>query len=203
MDELRLFVALELPDRSIRDLENVQDRLRQVDTEDIIRWSSGDGFHLTLKFLGDAPEDELPEICTALGDAINHSQPVSFGLSAEGLGGFPDVFTPRTVWAGVTGAIDRLLSLQKVVEKSVAPLRLPVDNKAFSPHLTLGRAYHNAAKAKLSAFGYRLSELDIGPISQWPVKTVSLMHSELRPGGPIYHEVAVWSLVEPRQDSAG
>ena len=197
MDELRLFVALELPDRTIRDLENVQDRLRHVDAEDIIRWSSGDGFHLTLKFLGDAPEDELPEICQALGDAITASDCGPFTLSADGLGGFPDILTPRTVWAGVSGDLDKLQPLQKIVEKAIAPLRLPVDNKAFSPHLTLGRAYHNAAKAKLSVFGYRLSELDVGLISRWPIEAVSLMHSELRPGGPIYHEVAVWRLAAP------
>jgi 2'-5' RNA ligase len=197
MDELRLFVALELPDRAIRDLENVQDRLRQVDAEDIIRWSSGDGFHLTLKFMGDAPEDELPEIYAALGNAITASKSAPFSLIAEGIGGFPDIFTPRTVWAGVAGELDKLLPLQMLIEKAIAPLRLPVDNKAFSPHLTLGRMYPKVAKDKISAFGYRLSELDIGKISQWPVEAVSLMHSELQRRGPVYHEVATWRLTDP------
>lgn len=199
MDELRLFVAIELPDRAVRDLETLQDRLRQIDPEDVIRWSSGDAFHLTLKFLGPAPEDELPELCDALGDAIRRSQIAPFDLIADGLGGFPDILQPRTIWAGIGGALDPLTTLQRHLEKAVAPLRLPVDHKPFSPHLTLGRAYQNVAKAKLSAFGSRLSELDVGHISRWQVAAVWLMHSDLQPRGPIYHEVARWSLPIPAE----
>src|SRR5262249_45643969 len=107
-DTLRLFIAIELPDTAIRALENVQDRVRQIDTERAIRWGSGDGFHLTLKFLGEAPDERLSTIRGTLIDAVRESKIAPFGLSIDGLGGFPDVFAPRTVWAGVRGDSDGL-----------------------------------------------------------------------------------------------
>ncbi len=193
-DSLRLFVAIELLDSAIRALETVQDRVRQIDTDRAIRWSAGDGFHLTLKFLGETPDERLSTIRGVLTDAVRGSKIAPFGLSIDGLGGFPDVFAPRTVWAGVRGDVERLRALQKAVESAIAPLGFPAESRPFSPHLTLGRARQNVPRAKLAAFGRKLASLDIGEITHWQVEAVSLMKSDLRPGGAVYTELATCRL---------
>ena len=198
-DTLRLFIAIELPDRAIRALETVQDRLRQTDFDHAIRWSSGDSFHLTLKFFGEAPAERLSTIRGVLADAIDVSKIPSFGLTIEGLGGFPDIFAPRTVWAGVHGDSEQLRALQKAVESSIAPLGFPTESRPFSPHLTLGRAYQNVPRAKLSAFGRKLAALDLGEITRWQVEAVSLMKSDLRPSGAVYTELAVCRLSSEKE----
>ncbi len=195
-DTLRLFIAIELPDRAIRALETVQDRIRQIDVDHAIRWGSGDSFHLTLKFLGEAPAERLSTIRGVLADAIDESSIVPFDLTIEGLGGFPDIFAPRTVWAGVHGDAERLRALQKAVESSIAPLGFPAESRQFSPHLTLGRAYQNVPRAKLAAFGRKLASLDLGEIMRWQAEAVSLMKSELRPRGAVYAELSVFNLSE-------
>ncbi|MHB8629535.1 MAG: RNA 2',3'-cyclic phosphodiesterase [Aggregatilineales bacterium] len=200
-DTLRLFVAIELPDSVIRALETVQDRVRQIDTERAIRWSAGDGFHLTLKFLGETPTERLPTIGGVLTDAVRDSKIAPFGLSTDGLGGFPDVLTPRTVWAGVRGDMVLLRAVQKIVESAIAPLGFPSESHPFSPHLTLGRAWQNVPRAKLAAFGRKLASLDIGEISHWQVEAVSLMKSELRPSGAVYTELATCRLNSEKGNS--
>jgi 2'-5' RNA ligase len=200
-DTLRLLIAIELPDTAIRALETVRDRVRQIDTERAIRWSSGDGFHLTLKFLGEAPDERLSTIRGTLVDAVRESKIAPFGLSIDGLGGFPDVFAPRTVWAGVHGDLEQLRRLQKVVESAIAPLGFPTESRPFSPHLTLGRARQGAPRAKLVAFGRKLASLDIGEITHWQVETVSLMKSELRPSGAIYTELVTCELNSKKRAS--
>ena len=193
-DTLRLFIAIELTDAAIRALENVQDRVRQIDTDRAIRWNAGDGFHLTLKFLGETPDERLSSIRGTLIDAVQASKISPFGLSIDGLGGFPDVFAPRTVWAGLRGDSEQLRKLQKAVESAIAPLGFPTESRPFSPHLTLGRARQDTPRAKLNAFGRKLAALDIGEVTRWQVEAVSLMKSDLRPSGAVYTELAVCNL---------
>lgn len=194
-EKLRLFIALELPTPVLEALAKLQTRLRSADVHKAIRWSAVEGIHLTLKFLGETPAEQVEKIKTALARAVEEQKALS--LRVEGLGCFPNERNPRVIWAGVGGALSGLHTLRDVVEREVAPLGFPTEARPFSPHLTLGRARQDASKTDLSAMGQmvgEVTELQVGALPSWEAHSLSLMRSQPTPSGSIYTQLAALSL---------
>src|SRR5438270_7238525 len=112
---LRLFIAIELPDAAREALSTLQKRLQAAGTARAIRWSSIDGIHLTLKFLGDVSSDKIPDITAGLTAATAGHSP--FDLAVAGAGCFPNLRKPRVVWAGSGGNSAALQALRSAVEQ--------------------------------------------------------------------------------------
>src|SRR5437867_392019 len=98
--DLRLFIAIELPEAWTAALTRAQDTLRGRGL-DGLRWTRPEGIHLTLKFLGNVDERRVPELGASLEQAVAGLRP--FTLRLSGLGSFGPPARPRVVWAGVTG----------------------------------------------------------------------------------------------------
>ena len=103
----------------------------------MVRWPDPANLHLTLKFLGEVPDGDVPGVCEAARRAATRSAPFSFAL--RGLGCFPPKGPARIVWAGVEPQGDGLLECQKAVEDEMAELGFRREGRAYSPHLTIGR----------------------------------------------------------------
>lgn len=195
---LRLFIAVELPADVRAALADVQNHLRALDRERAIRWTRIDGVHLTLKFLGDTPVAQRDAIEAGLLEAAERC--AGFSLRVEGVGCFPNTRRPRIVWSGVGGDLASLRNLQEGVERAITPLGFPREKRAFSPHLTLGRARKDASSAGLAALGAQVERLAEtrahGP--QWLVTAVRLMRSELKPSGAVYTQLAAAELARTR-----
>jgi RNA 2',3'-cyclic 3'-phosphodiesterase len=191
-DNLRLFIALELPAEITDALEKLQKRLRDLDRERAVRWVALDSIHLTLKFLGDTPPDRVPAIEAAVVEAATDHKP--FSLSIDGAGCFPNLQKPRIVWAGASGELKALHALRDAVERTVSPLGYPTEDRPFSPHLTLGRSRQEASRSALSELGEKIGSQKIGILATWKVERVSLMRSELTPSGGVYTRLAETSL---------
>lgn len=191
---LRLFIAVELPADVRAALARLQERLKALDRDRIVRWTSIEGVHLTLKFLGETPADRLDALEAGLRGAAARSG--AFALRMEGVGCFPNTRRPRVVWAGVRGDLATLSALQERVERAIAPLGFPRENRAFSPHLTLGRARQGAPPAALAALGAHMERVASAPERgpEWRVAAVSLMRSDLRPSGAVYTQLAAVAL---------
>lgn len=183
----RLFIAVEVPAGALRALKTLQDELRRAAPDGAVRWVRPEGIHVTLKFLGDVPRDEIGGIQAALDEAVQGHAP--FGLQAFGLGSFPNTRRPRVVWVGVEGAVRRLKALKRSVEETVSPLGYPSEDRSFEPHLTLGRVERSASRGALEAIGEMVDRSEVGELAGWQVDAVSLMRSELKPGGAVYTEV--------------
>src|SRR6185295_11857261 len=84
--QLRLFVAIELPDGVRRALTDAMRLLQDAGATSGLRWVRPEGIHLTLKFLGATPEHRLPEIASALEAALAGAP--RFDLRPEGFGAF-------------------------------------------------------------------------------------------------------------------
>src|SRR5690606_30724510 len=152
-----------------------------------VRWVRPEGIHVTLKFLGDVPRGSIADIQAALDEAVRGHSP--FGLTAFGLGAFPNTRRPRVVWVGVEGAVRRLKALRRSVEETISPLGYPAEDRPFEPHLTLGRVERRASRGELDLIGDLVERSEIGELASWQVEAVSLMRSELKPGGAVYTEV--------------
>ena len=184
MGTIRTFIAVELDEDVKEGLLDLQNRLRDRLSPRSVRWVQPEGIHLTLKFLGDTPEEKVDNVKTALAQAVDGVTPFTF--SVRGLGCFPNLHRPRVVWVGLQEAGGTLARLQKAVEREVAPLGFPTEKRAFSPHLTLGRVQRYASNSEVREVGEVVSSIQLGPVGEMTVEAVSYIKSDLRPSGAVY-----------------
>ncbi len=184
MDAIRAFIAIELPEPILAELGNIESRLKPQMPHDTIRWVKADSIHLTLKFLGQVPSDQLGLITTALRGAVAAHAP--FTLEVKDAGCFPSIHRPRVVWVGVQENEHRLHALQRAVENAIAPLGYPTEIRDFTPHLTLGRLARDVRPADQKKIGDVVQEAGVGSLGRWEVRQVALIKSDLKPNGAEY-----------------
>lgn len=190
---LRTFIAIELSSTLRQGLGDVIAQLSRQSPPRSLKWVAADSIHLTLKFLGDVSESNIPPIREGLMRVAHGIAPFSF--SVIGLGCFPNLKQPRVVWAGIdTEGAKSLRQLWKSIEEQIAPLGYPTETRGYSPHLTLGRVRREASPAGAAQIGEAVRTAP--PVALGPefVNAVSLMKSELRPSGPIYTSLFVVKL---------
>jgi 2'-5' RNA ligase len=190
---LRTFIAVVLDEPLRVALGRVQAQFKRQVPPGSVKWVAADGIHLTLKFLGDTPASRLGEIEAALRAACADFAPFEFIV--EGRGCFPNFRRPRVVWVAVRDKGQTLANLQAAIEKRVAPLGWPAEERGFSPHLTLGRVAKGAKPAEEAAVGQVVERSVIEQIGQQQVTAVSLIKSDLRPTGAVYTTLVSVALV--------
>lgn len=135
---MRLFVALDVTEEIrthiVRFIEGVRNFAPDV------RWAAPESLHITLKFIGEKPEDSVSQIIQTL--APIRSTPIQ--LNFRGYGFFPTPCSARVFWVGIEPT-PNLPNLAKNVEDSLAALNIPKEDHVFSPHLTLARGGKSAA----------------------------------------------------------
>jgi len=184
---IRTFVAVPI-DKEIRQrISEVQERVKKLTRN--VKWVEPDNFHVTLKFLGNVPEDQVPQISAAL-DEVSSKVP-AFALSVKGIGAFPKLERARVVWIGIEEGREELIRLAREVEESLSRLRFEKENKPFKAHITIGRVKEGKPADGL-AEGIR--EIDAGDLGRQNVSSVVLMRSELKPDGPVYSPLSMHGL---------
>jgi 2'-5' RNA ligase len=134
-------------------------------------------------------ESRLDEIRNALASAVGTSDKLS--LAIAGAGAFPNVRTPRVLWLGVTGDVEKLGLLQAAVEDAMVRLGFEREERKFSPHLTLARIKFPKPRDNWQQKIEGIREVSLG---KFEAGHVSLMKSELKREGAVYTEVGIISL---------
>jgi RNA 2',3'-cyclic 3'-phosphodiesterase len=196
MEQIRSFIAIELPETVKVGLKKVQDLLKSADPT-CAKWVDPGSIHLTLKFLGNVDVDRIDAVAGAMQKAAVIVSP--FNLKIETLGSFPNLKRVQVVWVGLTGDIDELLALQQKVESYVAPLGYPTEKRSFTPHLTLARIRDFATPVQRQALGEIVTKTQIEPNLSIKVNSISLMRSQLTPAGAIYTRLRSVELKSPCQ----
>src|ERR1700745_1541462 len=129
---MRLFVAIEIS-AEIRQRINefvtrLQPRLSNA------RWVRPEGLHITLKFLGNVPDERRPVI----EQALRRIDAIRFEVSVQRIGVFPNQRSPRVLWVGIESGLD-LPNLAKESDNVLASLGFEREKRAFTPHVTLAR----------------------------------------------------------------
>ncbi len=194
MGLLRAFIAVELPQHLQSAIEKQTSRLRQTLGDQIIRWVPIQNMHLTLKFLGDIATSHVDFLKQLISqEAASHRQ---FDLQIGGLGSFPTSRRPRVLWAGLHAPAD-LASLQKSIESGTLRLGYEQDERAFSPHLTLGRVHQNINPADMQKIRTTLDTIQLGNIGTTRVDSIHLFKSDRLPNGAIYTKLFSAPLSKP------
>jgi len=179
---MRLFIAIEVPETVKKELAAVQARLRGSGVD--ASWTRAEGMHLTLKFLGEVPEETVAEIMSSLRKALADAGPLR--LEVSGVGTFPNPKNARVVWIGLSGDIEKLMQLQLVVEHAMVLLGMEREERKFTPHLTLGRVKFIRSRDRWTK---TLEEMKSMGLPGFEATSVSLMKSELKPSGAVYTEM--------------
>jgi 2'-5' RNA ligase len=186
MEEIRSFIAIELPEEIKLTLARIQDRLKKGD-EGQVKWVDPESMHLTLKFLGNIDTGLIGGITTALEEACRGIHP--FSLKISGLGVFPSANRVRVVWVGLTGETETLAQLQKRIDDSLAPLGFTAEARPFTPHLTLARVREQAKPDERQVLSRLVAGTVIEGGGSLNVNAVHLMRSQLTREGPIYTRI--------------
>lgn len=191
---IRAFLAIEIPSELRAALSAVQQELRrrlepEVGRRARISWVQPASMHLTLRFLGDTPEELIESLHTMLTQAVADHRMIHVPFSR--LGTFPRLQQPRVLWVGPPESWEqgaegeRLQALYRAVEDLCRAAGLAPEERPFSPHLTLARVKEGERQVgQIFAERGVLSQSLVNGLL--PVTAVVMMKSQLRPTGSIY-----------------
>ncbi len=195
MEQVRLFIAIELPDELRLGLDQLQARLK-TGKQLPVKWVDPYSIHLTLKFLGNIAIDKISEITKAMEAAVQRMSP--FHLEVSGLGTFPNLRRVQVVWVGVSGEIAQLSQLQQRIESNLAPLGFAAESRPFTPHLTLARLRERASLDERQSFGQLIASTKFEAVYGFSVDSINLMRSQLTREGAIYTRLSLVRLSKSR-----
>lgn len=178
---MRLFVALDLSDEVRDRVGNFLGQMRAVLPH--ARWVQPEILHVTLKFIGSAPESRVPEFRAALGE-IRSPEPAR--MQFHGTGFFPNERKPRVFWLGATCS-PSVATIAEEIERRLTKLGVEAEDHDFSPHLTLARLHDGQPVDKLHSEIERASGQDFGTVI---ADQFHLYHSDTLPSGAKHTKLA-------------
>ncbi|MFF2653978.1 RNA 2',3'-cyclic phosphodiesterase [Streptomyces sp. NPDC058045] len=185
---MRLFAAVVPPGAVLEELAAEVRLLRALPGGERMRWTEPPGWHLTLAFYGEVPEDDVPELSDRLARAARRTE--AFRLALRGGGRFGG----DVLWAGAGGDTRTLKLLAGRAEAAGRRTGLDLGpHRPYRPHLSLAR---NRTPHDLRPHTEALADFTG---TEWTVTELALIRSRLPHTGtpgerPHYAEVASWPL---------
>lgn len=179
---MRAFIALPL---SAEINSALKDFMMELGDVKGIRMVPPENLHLTLDFLGEISERDVPFLREKL-TAVAANTP-SFPLSVCGVGAFPKSGDPKVLWVGLKRST-ALMALASAVKEATGSN----DGKRFSPHLTMGRVKY--AEAKQRKFLEQFFQAEHRHFGRMNVDRFLLMQSDLSGKAPVYTAISQFEL---------
>jgi 2'-5' RNA ligase len=194
---MRIFVALDIDDAIRGRITRFLDGVRGFTPD--ARWVRPESPHVTLKFIGEKPEEELGKIKRALGMIATEK----FEMNFRGYGFFPGARAPRVFWVGIESG-PALSSLAATVDEKLASLAIPREEHAFNPHLTLARGGGGSGSPRkqksdrpnrsFQRLQEKLAALPAPEFGTMTSREFFLYQSQPSPGGSKYTKLAGFAL---------
>ncbi len=196
---MRLFVALSVPEAVKAAYAPVGEALRALLPKSSLRLVAPESMHLTLRFLGDVNERDVPALSDALRTALASSPALT--LVAERLGTFPDLRFPRVVWGWVHDASNAdsvaVSELAERVTSACTPFTQSPREERFVPHVTLART-HDIARPQAEQLAALVHAAQHTVYGAWSADAVHLVRSNFgeapATSAPRYVDVAAFPL---------
>jgi RNA 2',3'-cyclic 3'-phosphodiesterase len=188
---MRCFVAIEIDEGIQRSLGDLQKRLTQ--STDMrrgdVKWVRPEAMHLTLKFIGEATDKQIVEICNIVKSVAQKHE--SFDMAIGQVGHFGGEGA-RVLWVGAGLDSEPLLKLQEDLEEDLAQAGWPKEGRKFSGHLTLCRIRNAKAGIKLAKVAEEYKDFDLGVTR---CDSMCVFESQLTPEGPVYTPLGRFELL--------
>lgn len=176
----RTFCAIELSHEVQERLAEHALKLRKNNPAVSASWSKPENIHLTLKFFGNVPTQNVTRISSAASRVASEFS--SFKIRIGGNGVFPRRSRPQVLWIGVEDSSGRLSDLQQRLEEEFAREGFPKEDRGYRPHLTIARL-RRPEDARQLAEAHIQTKFDFVEV---PVNEFVLFRSQLSPKGSIY-----------------
>jgi 2'-5' RNA ligase len=179
---IRSFVAIECYDGNLHSkVDEAQGRLKATGAN--IKLVEVENIHITIKFLGEI-EDHIVDDVSQVIRKITF-EPFEFII--EGVGVFPNLNKPTTIWTGISSGAGELADLFNKVNDGLAKLGFEKDRRRFHPHLTVARVRSGQNRDRLVDELVCMEEMEFGKVH---VDRIYLKKSVLTSKGPIYSTLA-------------
>jgi 2'-5' RNA ligase len=179
----RLFIAIHLHDEARHKTAGL---LHELPFDRSLKFVPEENLHLTLVFIGNMPERQIPLIEEAIEEASKPVKP--FTLTFTKLGAFPNFREPHVIWFGLEEPTGQLKSLDQRLKAALEKRRIHlIDSKPFLPHLTLARVKGPLSSEvvpeleRIAAARHSIPQVD--------VSSIELMESKPGAGSPEYLEL--------------
>ena len=116
-------------------VERLQHNLEQERRN--INWCKTNQLHLTLKFIGDTPDQDIPKIIDACQQVAKRHQPFAMDFNRTGI--FGSNHSPRVLWLGMKDEPKALYELEEDILTAFDQIGYLRDRQNFVPHLTVCR----------------------------------------------------------------
>jgi 2'-5' RNA ligase len=182
----RTFIAIEI--KAGATLRDLLSHLKAGLKTDHIKWIDLQQMHITLAFLGDTEESAIKRVSSMLANITAEHKGFTFSIS--GLGLFRNPHDPRVIWAGIdsSGPMEVLF---KAIREGLASIGIKTEERAFKPHLTLGRVKRINNHDVLVSL---LEQYRDTTFQKIPVEELIFFESILKQEGPVYIPLSVAKL---------
>jgi len=194
---MRLFVALDIDnairERIVRFVEDVNPFAPEA------RWVKPESMHVTVKFIGEQPDDALEPIKQALRQISAGAIEIDF----RNYGFFPNPKSARVFWVGMQAGPE-LSALVGTVDQNLSVLGISKEDRPFSPHLTLARSAGGSGSPRrdksdrpnrvFQILQNRLATLPVPEFGTMTSREFFLYQSHLSPKGSKYTKLAKFEL---------
>ncbi len=189
MSNIRTFIAVFASERINNNISRLVDRFAAVNKKQV-NWIPLDNLHVTLNFVGEIPDRDIPEFCRDAKAVIEKFEP--FELTLGGLDGFPSLESPRTLWVGAEQGGEEMEAMSREITKFLRDWSLGKSRFDFQPHMTIGRIKKGAeCPDELSQLVYRFRNHNAGSCH---VDKAVICSSTFEGGRPQYAPMATIEL---------
>ncbi|PYE48466.1 RNA 2',3'-cyclic phosphodiesterase [Paenibacillus barcinonensis] len=133
----RLFIAVRLPEDIQQFLQMQVQPIRNK--LDFRKWTDHRDYHITLQFLGDTLMSDVGHLRAALRTVAAEFN--AFALRLDTWGTFGLEHSPKVLWRGVSGEVERLHHLQEAIVQATKELGFEAELRPYRPHVTVARKY--------------------------------------------------------------
>ncbi len=171
----RVFFALEFKDELKGKLKIIQNQIRPLSKRG--NFTRPENFHLTLRFIGEVDIPEAETLKKVMLDLAAQTSP--FQLELGTVGTFPRQ-TKHIVWVGLRGQLSELNKLYRNLSSKLCSVNYHLEEKRYSPHITLGREM-----ILEESWALVRDKVVVSPYS-WEVTGITLLESTRINGGLAY-----------------